>query len=95
MKILGEMPTYSGHWVKNLSVNCSGRHLLVLPMSRKAIIQYCTKILVNALKVSSVYLDWYESMELQILSQGPRGQNFSQKPLSRNSSSREVLSRFP
>lgn len=52
MKILGEMPAYSGQWVKNLSVNCPGRHLLVLPMSRRAIIQYCTKILVNALKVS-------------------------------------------
>lgn len=55
MKILGEMPTYSGQFLKNLSVNCPGRHLLVLPMSRRAIIQYCTKILVNALKVSNCY----------------------------------------
>lgn len=53
MKILGEMPSYSGQWVKNLSVNCPGRHLLVLPMSRRAIIQYCTKVLVTALKVST------------------------------------------
>ncbi|KAG4071338.1 hypothetical protein HA402_004042 [Bradysia odoriphaga] len=50
MKILGDMPTYSGQWVKNLSVNCPGRHLVVLPMSRRAIIQYCTKILVTAMK---------------------------------------------
>lgn len=53
MKILGEMPSYSGQWVKNLSVNCPGRHLVVLPLSRRAIIQYCTKILVTALKVSA------------------------------------------
>ncbi|XP_037049863.1 integrator complex subunit 10 isoform X2 [Bradysia coprophila] len=50
MKILGDMPKYSGQWVKNLSVNCPGRHLVVLPMSRRAIIQYCTKILVTAMK---------------------------------------------
>ncbi|KAJ6634031.1 Integrator complex subunit 10, partial [Pseudolycoriella hygida] len=50
MKILGDMPTHSGQWVKNLSMNCPGRHLLVLPLSRRAIIQYCTKILVTALK---------------------------------------------
>ncbi len=58
MKVLGEMPTYSGQWVKNLSINainCPGRHLLVLPMSRRAIIQYCTKILVTVLKVSASF----------------------------------------
>ena len=51
MKTLAELPVTNGNWVKNLSNPTTGRHLILLPLTKRAVIQYCTKIIVNALKV--------------------------------------------
>lgn len=50
MKILLEIPLTSGNWTTNMSRTTSSRHLLLLPLTKRAIIQYCTKVIVTALK---------------------------------------------
>lgn len=56
MKILIDMPTVTGQWVKNLHAAPSAmasRQLILLPMTKRAVLQYCTRIIVNALKVTN------------------------------------------
>ncbi|XP_055693785.1 integrator complex subunit 10 [Lutzomyia longipalpis] len=49
--ILSELPTISGtEYLRNLCGSGPGRHLVLLPLTRKAITQYCTKALVTVLK---------------------------------------------
>lgn len=50
MKILSELPSATGNWLQDIS-GTNGRHVVFLPMTKRAILQYCVKILINALKV--------------------------------------------
>lgn len=50
MKILGDLPAVTGNWMKNSGSN--GRNMVFLPMTKRAILQYCAKILINGLKVT-------------------------------------------
>lgn len=54
LKILSELPTTVGHWMPVLSSNNLGRHLILLPLTKRAVLQYCTKMVVNAFKVSEM-----------------------------------------
>lgn len=45
--ILGDLPSNSGSFLKNLALD---RSLLFLPLTRNAIVQYCTRIVINILK---------------------------------------------
>lgn len=55
MKLLSDLSASTaiptGDWVRPLISPASGRHLLLLPFTKRAIIQYCCKILINALKI--------------------------------------------
>lgn len=58
MKILVDMPTVTGQWVNNRNAmgapsTMSRRQLILLPVTKRAVLQYCTRIVVNALKVSA------------------------------------------
>lgn len=53
VNILSELPHVSGSFMKNLTMS-SGRHLVLLPMTKKAIVQYCVQIIVNELKYKLV-----------------------------------------
>lgn len=52
MKILTELPKFTGKFAKNIISNVSGRNMVFLPITKRAILQYCTKFLVKTLKVS-------------------------------------------
>lgn len=57
VNILTELPTNSGtEYLKNLCSISPGRHLVLLPLTRKTVTQYCTKVLVTVLK-QKVLLD--------------------------------------
>lgn len=45
--IMSDLPSFNGTFLKNLAYD---RSLLFLPMSRNAIVQYCTRIIVSSLK---------------------------------------------
>lgn len=45
-----ELPTSLGASIQNLTALTNSRHLVLLPMTKKGILQYCVKIIVNALK---------------------------------------------
>lgn len=45
--IMSDLPTVNGSFLKNLSLD---RNLLFLPLTRIAIVQYCTRIIVSSLK---------------------------------------------
>ncbi|XP_055373592.1 integrator complex subunit 10 [Condylostylus longicornis] len=49
LKILQELPQISGNLVENMTVAGQQRHLLLLPLTQKAIIQYCTRAIINSL----------------------------------------------
>lgn len=51
LKILPDLPPIVGHWMQDISTCEPGRHVVFLPLTKRAILQYCVKILVNALKV--------------------------------------------
>lgn len=45
--IMSDLPDYSGNFLKNLALD---RSLLFLPLTRNAIVQYCTRIIISSLK---------------------------------------------
>lgn len=45
--IMSDLPSISGSFLKNLALD---RSLLFLPLTRNAIVQYCTRIIINSLK---------------------------------------------
>lgn len=45
--IMGDLPSFSGSFLKNLAYD---RSLLFLPLTRNAIVQYCTRIIISNLK---------------------------------------------
>lgn len=45
--IMSDLPTFSGSFLKNLAYD---RSLMFLPLTRNAIVQYCTRILISILK---------------------------------------------
>lgn len=51
MKVLAELPSITGKFVKNITSNVAGRNMVFLPLTKRAILQYCTKFLVKTLKV--------------------------------------------
>lgn len=51
MKILPDLPAVNGVTLREVSTGVKGRHCLFLPLTKRAILQYCTKIIINALKV--------------------------------------------
>lgn len=51
MKIIGDLPNISGKYVKNITSNVVGRNMVFLPLTKRAVLQYCLKILVKILKV--------------------------------------------
>lgn len=50
MNILPEMPSVTGKFVPNLSSDIPGRHLVLLPLTKLAVLQFCTKMLVNVMR---------------------------------------------
>jgi hypothetical protein len=48
--ILGLLPNITGNFVKNMTATIPGRNLVLLPLSRKPIVQYCVQIVINGLK---------------------------------------------
>lgn len=48
--ILGLLPNTSGNYVKNMTTTIPGRNLVLLPMTKRAIVQYCVQIIINGLK---------------------------------------------
>lgn len=51
MKVIGELPSITGKFVKNITSNVVGRNMVFIPLTKRAILQYCMKILVKSLKV--------------------------------------------
>lgn len=45
-----ELPLASGASIQNLTTFTNSRHLVLLPLTKNGILQYCVKIIVNALK---------------------------------------------
>lgn len=52
MKVLAELPNITGKFVRNITCNVAGRNMVFLPLTKRAILQYCTKFLVKTLKVN-------------------------------------------
>lgn len=55
MKVITDLPKIEGSWIEDLTNIGNGRHLILLPLTKRAIIQYCTKFIVNNLKVSVIF----------------------------------------
>lgn len=53
VKVLSELPNVMGKFVKNLTSNVAGRNMVFLPLTKRSILQYCSKFLVKILKVTS------------------------------------------
>lgn len=72
LQILNDLPVTTGTFVNPLSNGVSGRHLILLPLTKGAIIQYCTKVLVNLMKVTiyhkQTFFQKYKSTFLYIFS---------------------------
>lgn len=54
--LLNDLPAQTGTLLPTFSTRESARHLLLIPLTRQAIVQYCVKILVKALKVNCIEL---------------------------------------
>lgn len=54
IKIVSDLPTTDGNWIDNFTGTTKGRHVIFLPLTKRAVLQYCVKILINALKVGSI-----------------------------------------
>ncbi|XP_053952637.1 integrator complex subunit 10 [Anastrepha obliqua] len=48
VKIIGELPTTQGHILEHLTLKVP-RHMIFIPLTQKALVQYCTKAIVNML----------------------------------------------
>lgn len=51
LKILMELPTVNGTLYENMNMQIKTRHLMLLPLTKKAVVQYCTKAILNCLVV--------------------------------------------
>lgn len=53
MKVLADLPNTAGKFLRNITSNVPGRNMVFLSMTKRAILQYCTKFLVKTLRVSA------------------------------------------
>lgn len=51
LKILMDLPTILGSLYENMNMQIKTRHLMLLPITKKAVIQYCAKAILNCLVV--------------------------------------------
>lgn len=51
-----ELPSTAGQLLNNMALPSKQRHMILLPLTQRAVIQYCTKAIINTLKVSKLNL---------------------------------------
>lgn len=57
LKILLDLPTVMGSLYENMNMPIKSRHLMLLPITKKAVIQYCTNAILNCLVVGLKLLE--------------------------------------
>lgn len=63
LKILIDLPPTQGQLLDHLTLQMP-RHMLFIPLTQKALVQYCTGALISFLRVSFIYINILQFIDI-------------------------------